>query len=68
MDKIINWHDLSHYGFIVLRDEEYNIDLELNITLWEVEKVILESADFIYSIVIPKEMWEDGRFVFLKKT
>ena len=64
MNETICWDQLPFHNQVVLKDTELNIDLELNITLSEVDKVILECTDFIYTIVITKEMWENGRFVF----
>ncbi|KGR90840.1 hypothetical protein CD30_08980 [Ureibacillus massiliensis 4400831 = CIP 108448 = CCUG 49529] len=68
MDKTISWHDLSQNSLVVLRDKERNIDIDLKIALWDKEKVILECADFIYTIVITKDTWEDGRVIFKEKS
>lgn len=65
--KTINWTELDELLTILVKDEQLNIQLTMQILDITDEKVILESLDFVYSMQIYKEDWEDGNFSFFRR-
>lgn len=62
--EIIGWSKLDCYFTVIVTDVVRDITLEMNIAFWEDEKIILESWDFVYSMMIFRDDWVDGQFIF----
>ena len=62
--KFIIWSRLDNYFNVLVTDTARNITLEMTVTFWEDEKVILNSWDFVYSMIVDKADWKDGQFIF----
>ncbi|MEG0472246.1 MAG: hypothetical protein RR588_07905 [Solibacillus sp.] len=62
--KFINWSRLDNYFNVLVTDTARNITLEMTVTFWEDEKVILNSWDFVYSMIVDNADWKDGQFIF----
>lgn len=59
---------MDDYFNVLVTDKARNITLEMTVTFWEVEKVVLNSWDFVYSMIVDKDDWKDGQFFFKEFT
>lgn len=62
--EIIGWSKLDCYFTVKVTNVVRAITLEMTITFWEDENILLESWDFVYSMMIFRVDWLDGQFIF----